>query len=501
MGRSLQRSRRSGPIRLLLPSVGSVLGLTALANALFFRAHHMFTWDGDVGRHIRVGRRILATGTIPGTDMFSHTRAGQPFVPYEWLSETITALADAWLGLPGVVILSALLFTTAVLAIYRTAEELGAPRIVALLVAVLALLLQSVHLLPRPHLFTTALAGVFMVLLVRFARSGNEWRLAALPILMLVWANAHGGFLIGFVLIGGFLAGAVLRSTEFAAPREAVRPLVIAFGLCVAASLINPAGPNLWAHTMGYLGIDFLINATQEYQSVDFHQGYGKLFFVALFAGPALWMTGRVVVSRLAGLLYLLFAAAALHSARNIPLFTVVALPWLSVWIRDILATESAGSRALGRLARLDAIDRLLWPGLSTAIGACLIWLAAGPAANAYRFDPRAFPVSVVERLGNELPPGNVFNQMMWGGYLLYLRDDVPVFIDGQTDFYGPELSREYLTVIKGRPGWQEVLDRHDVGWTLTRVSEPINQLLAIDSGWELLTSDGVAAVYRRARR
>ena len=492
-------STRLGPARWFVPSLGSILGLVALLNALLFRSHYFFARDGDVGRHIRVGRTIVDGGVIPTTDLYSHTRPGAHFVPYEWFSETVTALAEMVLGLPGVVVLSSLLFVIAVLAVYRTADELGSRRIIGFVVAVFALLLQSVHLLPRPHLFTTAFAAVFVLVLVRFAKSGRAWSLVPLPLLMLIWANSHGGFLIGFILLVFFLTGALLRSEEFAAPGRAVVPLLTTIAVCATASLLNPAGPALWTHTAGYLRIEFLVDVTQEYRSVDFHAGYGKLFFVCLFAGPAAWMTGRVRVSPLAAGLYLFFAATALHSTRNIPLFTVATMPWLALWADQALS--GLGPRTavvLERFKRWEGIDRQLKPGFASVAALCLVWFAMGPNAGAYRFDPDVFPVAALESLGRETPGRPVFNQMIWGGYLLYARPDVPVFIDGQTDFYGEDLSREYLTALKGHFGWQSVLDRYGIGWTLLGADEPLNQLLELDSDWTRIYVDDVATVYVR---
>ena len=485
-----------GPGRWLVPSLGSILGLVALVNALVFRSGHFFFWDGDVGRHIRVGRTILDSGAIPRTDLFSHTRGGTEFVPYEWLSEALTALVEGAMGLPGVAVLSALLYLIAVLAVYRTADELGARRIVAFLVALLALVLQSVHLLPRPHLFTTAFAALFVLILVRFARSGRAWTLAPLPLLMLVWANSHGGFLIGFILLAAFVVAAFLGSVEYRNARRARRPLLATLIACGAASLLNPVGAELWAHTTGYLDIRFLVDATQEYRSVDFHAGYGRLFFVGLFAGPVVWMTGKARVSPLAAGLYLFFAATALHSARNIPLFTVASLPWLALWVDQLLLARAPVINL--RVSALERIDRGLIPGVGVLLGLGLLWFALGPNRAAYQFDDTVFPVDMVRTLESDETSGAVFNQMIWGGYLLYERPSIPVFIDGQTDFYGEELSREYIRVLKGRPGWREVLDRYDVRWTLVASGEPINQLLALDPGWDLYRADGVAAVYHR---
>lgn len=492
-------SRTTTVLRWIVPSFGSLLVLGALGSALLLRREWLFSGDGDVGRHIRVGRTILETGVIPDVDLFSHTRAGTPFVPYEWLSEAVTALAHAAAGLAGVAILTAILYAVAILCAYRIAEELGAPRFLGLLIGLLALLLQAMHLLPRPHLFTTAFAAVFTLVLLRYASSGRGWDLVPLPVLMLAWANLHGGFLIGFILLAAFLFGALLESPEFATGRRAGRPLAITLVACVAASLINPVGPELWRHTTGYLGIDFLIAQTQEYQSVDFHGGFGKLFFVALFAGPALWMTGRVRVTWLGAGLYLFFGAAALHSARNVPLYTVTALPFVAVWAKDALrAGGPAGSRTLSRMKRFEKIDRTLQPGMSTVAVLGLVWYCLGPAAATYRFSSDFFPVEALRTMPTDETSGPVFNQMRWGGYILYAHPDIPVFIDGQTDFYGEELAREYLTVVNGLPGWEAVLDGYEVTWTLTLRGEPINQILELHDDWEPTYTGNIAQAFRR---
>jgi len=486
--------------RWLIPSYGVILALTALTTALVLRGARMFAHDGDGARHIRVGREILEHGQILQTDVLSHTREGDPIVLHEWLSEVALGGADVVAGLPGVAVLAALLFTVAVCAVYRSTEELGAARPLALLAGLLALPLHSIHLLPRPHLFTTALAAVYLVLLLRFARTDQALSLLPLPALMVVWANLHGGFLLGFVLIGAFFLGALLGSPEFAAGRRAARSLGALLVACLATSLVTPHGLELWAYSMGHLGgDDFLLSVTEEFRSVDFHRAYGRVFLVVLFAGPVLWMTGRVRVSWLGAGLYLFFAASALHSARNIPLFALATLPWLAVWAEEAL--EGGGDTAvtlLARLRRMDRDDRSLRPWGWTLAGAGLIVWALGPGAARYQFDPEAFPVRAVERLSEIDTSGHVFSQMHWGGYLLYAAPDIPVFIDGQTDFYGEELAREYLVAVNGRNGWRDVLDLHGVQWALIGTRQPLAQLLALDREWSRVYTDRVAVVYRR---
>lgn len=483
--------------RWLLPSYGTLLFLTAFAYALLIRGPKMFSWDGDVGRHLRVGHDILQHGAIPLTDAYSHTLGVHPVIPYESGAEAIMALADRLGGLPGVAILTALLFAAAVYGVYIGAQELGAPRPLALGAGLLSMLLQSIHLLPRPHLFSSALIALFLVLLLRYARSGRPWTLAWPPVLTVIWANTHPGFFIGFVLLGAFLVGALLCSPEFAPGRAAARPLGLALVACLAASLLSPAGIGSYTQSAGLLGNDFIMAATNEFQSVNFHLSYGKVFFAVLFAGPVLWMTGRVRVSWLGLGLFLFFAAAALTSVRYVPLFGIVALPWLAVWARDVLKA-GRGEALLERFQRMDQDDRALRPWGWSAAVVGLMAVAVGPMAPAYRFDTTFFPTAALEHVGPQGPSGKLFNQMEWGGYLIYERPELPIFIDGMSHIFGEQLARRYLTALDAKPGWREVLDDYDVSWTLTRSAAPLNQLLALDPAWRLEYQDPVATIYRR---
>ena len=145
--------------RAFVPDVGILIAAIGFGFTLF--GADLFTGDGDVGRHVRVGREILRSGSIPNTDLFSHTMAGEKFVPFEWLSEVTFALADGAAGLMGVAVLTAVLFGCAVWLCYHIARLTGAGPLLAGLTAGLGLLLIDVHLLPRPHLYTVVFAGLF----------------------------------------------------------------------------------------------------------------------------------------------------------------------------------------------------------------------------------------------------------------------------------------------------------------------------------------------------
>jgi hypothetical protein len=482
------------------PTPGTVVSAVALAWALF--GIHLFHIDGDVGRHIRVGRHILSTGEIPRSDIFSHTMLGEPFVPFEWLSEVCFAAADRIAGLTGVAVLSALLFAATSLVVYSLVRRLGVGPLLASMAAALSMVLQAVHLLPRPHLFTTLFAAVFLMLLETYRIRRSVVALGVLIPIMALWTNLHGGFLVGFVLLAVYSLDAWRPGSAVAANRI---PLVLTAAACLIASFLNPAGFGVWTHSLSYFGMDFLVDQTNEYQSPDFHQLHGKVFLVSILIGLSLLGSG---ISR-AGFrdltLFLGWLAAGLMSARNIPLFGVLAVPWFAPWVKSVLALSRDGplGPAATRIeefdSRMEKVEAQISGFIPTVVLALiLIVFAARSGGDRYAFEPESFPVRAVAALDELSLSGNVFNEMPWGGYLLYTRPDIPVFIDGQTDFYGEDLSRDYLRIRHLSPGGLDLLDDYEVDWILTPPTVPLSQGLSLDSRWRLEYEDAVAQVYAR---
>ena len=484
------------------------MALLALVIALGPGVPAMFRADGDVGRHIRVGREMLASGEIPRVDSLSHTRPGGTWVPKEWASQLAMAAADRAFGLSGVATLASILFAASVWLTFLIAKTGGAGYGFSMLAAVLSLLLQLVHLIPRPHLVTTTLLALVVLLLARTryveSGSGSLRVLFALPVVFAAWVNLHGGFMIGLVVLGLFAADAWVGVLFGDTGLRRATALTAAGAASALATLLNPVGIGIWSHVTRHMGNSFFMDITREFQSPDFHAAYGRLFLLTIVSTAVLVGWRRPLIQRIEGWLYLLGLVAALTSARHIAVFAVVSVPWIAVWMSR--ATESAareGVRPAERLeergANLAALSPRTGPALPLLLGGLAIYLAVGPYAERARFDPAAFPVSALESMPPENFAPEVFNQMRWGGYLLYRYPDIRIFMDGHADFFGEDLTREYLSIRHLAPGWQELLDRYAVNWSLTMPMAPITQALDLSPDWERVYADETAVIHVRA--
>src|SRR6266581_565962 len=199
---------RLGVWASLIPSLSDLASLTPIL--VLFWCTTGLGWlltDSDTGWHIRAGDWILKNGRVPATDIFSFTKAGQPWFAWEWLSDVLIAAVHRYSGLAGIVLVSLLLLGATSVCVYRNTLEESGHRVIAIVLTSLALAASTIHWLARPHLVTPLLAAVFVWILIRVQRDGTTRQLLVLPPLTTLWVNLHGGFFVGIVLLITYALG------------------------------------------------------------------------------------------------------------------------------------------------------------------------------------------------------------------------------------------------------------------------------------------------------
>ena len=283
--------------------------------------------DAGIGWHIRTGQQILATHSIPPVDLFSSTMTGQPWFAWEWLYDVVVGRLEATLGLNGVVWLTAVVIAAVFAWTFRLLIARGTNLLVALALVLLAVSGSTIHFLARPHVVSWLFTLAWFSILDSSERDGCDGRggagrrwIRALPLLMLVWVNVHGGFVVGFVLLGIFLFAAAWTWFKTDDNRIEEMRLKIAAGkrirnltgvglLCVAASLVkSPYGWKLDEHIYRYLSNGFLMDHIDEFQSPNFHRIAPKCFLLLLLFTALRFMAIRGRALRMSQGLTTLFA-------------------------------------------------------------------------------------------------------------------------------------------------------------------------------------------------
>jgi len=483
------------------PAIFDLVFLTwALVIPVLFYGR-LINGDGDLPRHLRLGSYMLEHHALVRHDFFSWTKAGQPFVAFEWLSEVLYATVYRLGGLAGVAIFAGLLLAFTYALVARFLLKRGVDPFLAYAIGTVAAILGGLHWLARPHL-VTFLAVVVLLFLLERERPVRLWVYA---VLFAIWANLHGGFSFGLVLIGIYLVGALAEAasaTDRAHWLAWSKHYALALLVGAAATLINPNGPALPAHVVGFFGESYLTDVTNEFMSPNFHTWTGKIFLaVMLLAAGALAVSRkRPNYPRL--LLILASIAFSLIAQRNIALFGLTAMAVLALHIDPEWRRLSGIGRIRAAFERDEARRRSGPWAVGLTVVMVIVALNRGSIGSFMvvpnAFDRAVFPVAAVEEARRERIEGHLFHEFIWGGYILLEWPEQKVFIDGGTDYYGTDLYREFIETITLTPGWRDTFAKRQISLALLGTGSALAHELARDSTWGVRYCDDRAVLLQR---
>jgi hypothetical protein len=464
------------------------------------------TIDPDLWWHLRTGEAILQNG-FPQTDIFSFTVPTHEWIVQQWLTDLLMWLVYSVSGLAGLTVTFAALVMATFLLVYKRCA--GRPYLAAFTV-LLGLLTAALPLGVRPQMVNIFFLALFIFILEGY-REGKvrRKRLYWLPLLTLLWANMHSGFIVGVVVLAVYTVG---EAAGRLMGRTFNHPAVETFGwrdiglLAVlmpgsfAAAFVNPSTYKLVFFSLGTLGSSAIQSNILEWRSPDFHQVYFWFFGITMALGVLAWVFSPRRPTPTEMLLFLGTAAGGLVSARHIPLFAVVAPLILSRHLLLIL-----DGTALYPLFSEDekvkeppkaAMQAINWLVLALVVGVTLLWTAVRLSNNPLAVE-KTFPVAAADFLEESgLAETRIYNHYEWGGYLIWRR--IPVFIDGRTELYGDDFFLSYLKAFEARQDWHEPLDDYEVETVIMPENSALATVLTVSEAWEEVYGDEQARIFRR---
>ena len=489
--------------KLLIPRLEYVL-LMALFWGISASGPKILNFDGDLPRHLLLGQLIRETSNVPLTDTFSFRTEGFPAIPHEWLSQVIFSIANDIFGLSGVVLLTALIVTVTWAIVYGVASRRSDHLLITLLVTAIGIGASMIHILPRPHLFTYLFTALWIVLLEQLNKDKpNFWWL--LPILMVVWVNMHGMFVLGIIIWGIYLVGSLLDNPSRTwLTNPSTKSMLIGGALAILATFLSPSGTNIWESIASLGSNAYITSRIPEYQTANFHQPETWPFILLLTLAIVGFARSANKSSWTDILLASSFAAIALYTSRMIPLFAIVIVPLVARSLSDWITQDFPNSRFSvieKNFSKLNSSSNgIIWLFV-LFIGVALIFKTGGtvdPQGKGNAFDSRFFPVEAVTWLNSHPQRGHMFNEFDWGGYLLLnLVPRQQIFMDGHTHIYGEALTREYETVVTLGRDWQQILDKYQIHWAIVRANSPIAHGLE-NIGWKTIYGDDTTIILKR---
>jgi tetratricopeptide (TPR) repeat protein len=513
-------------------AVCALMALTLVYAAL--AGLHTVT-DPDTGWQLASGRYIAQHHSIPSTDVLSYTARGQRWI-YPPLAEVF---------LYGLYVLggfAALSWLNSTACAATVAIAFGAESgLAAILLAILAIPRIAARTAPRADLFTTVLFAAMLVVLWRQFR-GRAARLWLLPIFMLIWVNAHPGFVAGLALMAAYVALELAefpfgkrRAAAVARMRRAA-PWLAAAGM---VTLCNPWGWNIYRTILRQEQVQGVHeNLIAEWSHTPLSlETFSRALQWRNPDSSYWWLLAAAAVAALVAIKRKQFAAAALLAAfgylslRNLrfqALFAVVAVvvaaPFLSGWFTRREADSAVRGRAAKKAKREPSrpASATPWPAFAL-IGICALlifvrsydlvseraYIAAGDPALFGTGMSSWFPQQAADFVLGEHLPGNIFHEYNMGGYLAFrLGPQYPDYIDGRAIPFG-DFMFEQRKVMRQPPDsatWQQEADRWGINvliFNLARYwglgSTHVQQFCASQE-WKPVYLDEEGAVFVRNR-
>ncbi len=488
-------------VRKLLTALDAQrLLIILLFTSIFVMAAQEVT-NTDLWWHLASGRYIWERRGVPLYDPFSHTAFGRRWIDHSWLSQVVIYGVYRAAGFGGLAFLAAALITLAFVLVFLYSPGHLYIRVFATLLGALA---SAVTWEMRPHIFSFLFTALFLFILHLYkGRRGNY--LPLLPVLMLIWANCHSGYIAGLIVLAVFIAGegikSLLGSAEERLQREEIRQLAMVALATLAVVALNPNTFRLYLYPLQTARIGPLQDFISEWASPNFHRlQFHPFIWVALLSLLALGMAGRR--ADLTDLLYLsTFGYMSLLAARNIPLFALVATPtsvrygseaWLA-W------RDRRGSRR-NQPCYPSGLLVLNWLLLLLAVAGVLFWVTPTLSVSAnLRAQEKVLPFQATAFLAQADLPKELFNSYNWGGFLIWqLYPRYRVFVDGRTDLYGEEVLEEYLKAYWASSQWREPLEKYNINSIVIEKDSTFATVLAESSDWQQVYADELAVVFVR---
>lgn len=546
---------------LAKPQINSIstiskLILLAVVFIFIFGIFSVKGWDPDFWWHLKTGEYIVQTGTIPTTDPFSYTSLPKdPIHPESkrikfiltqyWLAQVFFYWVYHLFGFQGIEYMRTFVLTLLLFIVYKAVrkEGLGLYLSIALIVPAV-LILHRGFTGERPQLFSFLLSFLLIYLLEGFrksvslndtrtsgdrqspgilngsqespklkARSGLVY-LLPIPFIVLLWANLHGGFILGIVIIFIYLFSETVKylTKRFGRPLPlSSLKLLIAVGTISAlVSLINPNSYNVISVLVELeqsLYKDAIIETSSPIRLLNsgFYNISDPIFFssaVLLFLYVVLFFVNRRKLDLTDVLILLSLTSMSMSAVRYIPFFAPVA----TLMIARYGVTAIPKFPMKDRFAGLRRKAEVLLPLVLSAV--LVVVLVQGNVFQS-RKEKKTYPEGAVRFLKEHKIYGNMFNPYNWGGYLIWaLYPDYKVFIDGRGLI--EQVFLEYGSIMdasrrnfEGIPIWKAYINTYGVDFILTYSVDPFSgELVPLipamlsDPEWHLVYMDNNSLIF-----
>jgi len=462
----------------------SLLSVFYLSNASLVLSHY------DLGWHLAAGELIRTEARIPFQDPWSFTLGTRQWFNLSWLWDVVASTIFQSGGYGALVAL--VLACGILIAGYLTAACLGsgASAFAACIATFAACLLYPAYdTAPNSYLAASPNVATMVFSVVFYRECLRPTKLLLLPVLMVLWVNLHGGFVLGFIILAVFGGGALLRRDL-----NGLKAIVAAGGGCLAATFVNPLGWKIYkgvTATLGHFVQDNIGEWLPYSHNVEIPGSLPGMAYILAFVALELRYGVTTKIRVEPRILSWVSLALGLYQFRYMSLFFIFSTVPMALHLDRFLPT---------RLPKPQIQRALLTAAL---VGACVLPLTLVRVQSALAL-PNMLSEQDAEYLETRLAHARVLNHWNVGGYLIFLtHGSVPLFVDGRAaTAYPDELLRDYFKLVHwdiDETAWDEVLEKYHIDAVLwLKAHDQLRQFLVGKRGWKEDHTGAYESVYIR---
>lgn len=455
--------------------------------------------DPDFWYHISAGKYMTVHHTLITEDPFSYTtytRAAPDASTHAdnlrgyWLAQALMYMLYAGLGPYGIIAARVAIYGATCALVLLWAIKKGSSPLAASALMILGAIFLGNYTGDRPQIASFALAPLALYIMERHTGEPRaRWPFAALPVVMMLWANLHRGYPMGAALIALYATVEALRGDK-----ARLKGLMLISALSVSATLINPNGYATYMAMIKFEGSP-LQRVILEYRPTLETGAYGitlwpyiayiALAFMSLIAARRGGLRASEVAVAVA------LGVLSFKAFRYVPFFLLCALPAASVGLTAMLRSRIPST--------LPAVALML---LASA------YAAYGNRADLQRLSssgliPHRYPEAAVRQIEKLHPSGPLYNEWTWGGYLMWELPQYKVFADTRT--LNLQALRDYAAIGEATPKGIALLDSYGIKTVLiaglndfTGALAPLFEHLIRDPHWSLIYYDETSVIFIR---
>jgi hypothetical protein len=457
----------------------------------------------DLGHHLVVGEYTFRNG-IPATNIFSPVNESYPLVQHEWAFQVFSYAVTAVAGMNGLAWMRLAIVLAIGVVLHRTLRP-GRGFVVAVAFLALGLFVAQRRFIWRPELFSMLFLAMELKLLIDFVEDRSD-RLRFIPLIFFVWANVHGYFLVGLIVMGCFAGGEFGDALRHGRDTRRARRLLGIGMLCFAATVLNPY------HFEGAIyPFKVLINLF----TVDSHfnasigellppTAFGHFWSVkAWYPLLLIFVAASAVKGRRVRLSYLLTALAIWLMAR--PAIRNIGLYGITLGVLAAVQWQTAGDwksqLRIDRYSRWAAVAlSLLLLGMAGFVGTNRLYVFEGGTRMFGAGVDVGLDTPARGFIRDHIPTDlQVFNSFGLGStYLWWFYPQRRPFLDGNGGAYPPEFFAEYVSISGGKKPFGPFARRHKIDWVYLRPKAPLARILYRNRNgkWHPVFLDGDAIIF-----